>query len=66
MAKVSEVELDVRLLVGSVRPGDTLVVAKHGPVSAQEAARIKEHIEARLPDVSVLVIEADGLAVYRR
>lgn len=66
MAKVSPAIVDVDLMVGTVRAGDTLVVAKHGPMTRAEANSIKEHLEAKLPGVNVLPIEADGLVVYRK
>lgn len=66
MAKVSPATIDVDLMVGTVRPGDTLVVAHRGPLTMDQAARMKEHLESKLPGVNVLPIEADGLAVYRK
>ena len=51
-----------------VRPGDTLVVRfDHGaPLSHQMADSIREALLANLPDLAeVIVLNADGLAVYR-
>ncbi len=49
-----------------VRPGDTLILRYSEPISASAAAMIKERIKERLPHLAdVVLIQADGLAVYR-
>lgn len=66
----ADVELDpLGMLANSqalvIRPGDTLVVQMALRLTADHAAQIKTAIEERLPDVKVLVVGCDGLAVYR-
>lgn len=49
-----------------VHPGDTLIVAVDQTLTMENAQRYKEHLESRLPDVTVVVLNASQLAVYRR
>lgn len=49
----------------TVRPGDTLLVRYSRAVSMENAERLKAKLKERLPGVDVLIVEADGLAVYR-
>jgi predicted component of type VI protein secretion system len=49
----------------TVRPGDTLLVRYSQRLTMSAIDEIKATIRERLPGVDVLVIQADGLAVYR-
>ncbi len=49
----------------TVRSGDTLLIRCNGPISEAHAETMKQKIRDRLPGVDVLVIQADGFAVYR-
>lgn len=59
-----EVEMKLSSTV-TVAPGHTLIVGTSAPCAIEEAAQIKEHIEKRLPGVSVIVISGvSALASY--
>jgi hypothetical protein len=66
MARMQELEIAVDASVGVVRPGDKLVVVVPPPASDQEVARARDMLQDLLPGVSVIVIPASGLVVYRR
>lgn len=65
MATMPSIDVDMNLYVGLVRPGDKLVVAVGHHLDMATAARIRELLEAKLPDVEVVLIEAAALVVYR-
>jgi hypothetical protein len=48
-----------------VRPGDTLIIRLARSVTAETAADYRAKLEDRLPGVDILVLAADGIAVYR-
>jgi hypothetical protein len=48
-----------------IRPGDTLIVRVSRDVTAEAAADYRAKLEDRLPGVDILVLAADGIAVYR-
>lgn len=63
----TDMSLNVRLeSLAIVQPGDTLIVAVDQTLTMENAQRYKEHLESRLPDVTVVVLNARQLAVYRR
>lgn len=66
MARFQDLEIDVHTSVGIVRPGDKLVIAIGSRMTDQEADRMKNHIQDQLPGVSVVLVEAEALVVYRR
>lgn len=60
-----DVDVDLNLYVGLVRPGDKLVVAIGRQLDMATAGRIRELLEAKLPGVEIVPIEASALVVYR-
>ena len=46
----------------TVRPGETLVVRYDGPLSAQMANEVKDRLEALLPGVKIVIIQAGQVA----
>lgn len=58
------------LVVGEalvVRPGDRLILGVTGPLTQQQADRIKTHLREQLPGLAdaVLITNVSHLAVYR-
>ncbi|HEY9353376.1 MAG TPA: hypothetical protein VIP28_09010 [Nocardioides sp.] len=49
-----------------VRPGDTLIIVWKAPLSEERAEILKARVRDRIPGLhDVVVVNADGLAVYR-
>jgi hypothetical protein len=61
------VPVEVELAGLLIRPGDTLVLrySPRQPLSQQHAEAIKGKVKEQLPDIEVLIIQAEGLSVYR-
>jgi len=49
----------------TVRPGDTLILRCEPSISHERADYVRVFAEERLPDVKVIVIAAEQLAVYQ-
>jgi hypothetical protein len=62
---VSDLEIDVHASVGICRPGDKLVVALGRRLTEKEAHDEAERIQGYLPGVTVVIVEAEALVVYR-
>lgn len=65
MAAIGTVEIDAHVSAGIVRPGDRLVIAVNRHLTLAEAATLRERLEARLPGVEVVPVEAAALMAYR-
>jgi hypothetical protein len=48
-----------------VRPGDTVIFRVNRHVTPKDIDEFKAQLEERLPGVNVIVVAADGLAIYR-
>jgi len=65
MAAMGTVEIDAHVSVGIVRPGDKLVIAVNRRITAAEADALRKRLEARLPGIEVVPVEAVALMAFR-
>lgn len=63
LAQPDEIQVADEAIV--VRPGDTLILRYSRPLSAQHVENLKRQLREELPDVRTVIVQADGMAVYR-
>lgn len=49
----------------TIKPGDTLILRYTRPIALDMADQIKAKVSALIPDIQVVIINCDQMAVYR-